>query len=41
MEAISLLIGMGLLTLLTCLTIIIGPERLDIPAQLGRFAIAI
>ena len=38
MEAISLLIGMGLLTLLT---IIIGLERLDIPAQLGRFAIAI
>lgn len=41
MEAISLLIGMGLLTLLTCLTIIIGLARLDIPAQLGRFAIAI
>jgi|GEM_PF-1094426 len=41
MEAISLLCWMGLLTLLTCLTIIIGLERQDIPAQLGRFAIAI
>lgn len=41
MEAISLLFWMGLLTLLTCLTIIIGLERLDIPAQLGQLAIAI
>ena len=41
MEAISLLFWMGSLALLTCLTIIIGLERLDIPAQLGRFAIAI
>lgn len=41
MGAISLLFWMGLLTLLTCLTIIIGLARLDIPTQLGRFAIAI
>lgn len=41
MGAISLLFWMGSLALLTCLTIIIGQERLDIPAQLGRFAIAI
>lgn len=41
MGAISLLFWMGLLTLLTCLTIIIGLERLDIPAQLGQFAIAV
>ena len=31
MGAISLLFGMGLLALLTCLTIIIGLVRLDIP----------
>lgn len=41
MEAISLLFGMGLLALFTCLIIIIGLVRLDIPTQLGRFAIAI